>query len=279
MAYVQAGKVRLEYFDVELGDRTMVLVHGASSSARIWHSVQNNLVRAGIRTVAIAMRGAGGSDSTSSPDDYNPETYAKDLAAALKAMNIESLVLFGHSLGVATVLSFMKEFALEFDVRGLVLMAGGASTGRPSPTPEQVAEVEKSVDSPPTEEETFRRARWEPNHIGLPPNVRDELWRNIQNNPRERTIGQRIGERPDMTKVLSTLSIPTLVIGGDADATVPIESTLRGYLSLPVDNRHLHIFHGVGHFPNAQIPEELSRVIHSFVDEQFPDLTAENGPD
>jgi pimeloyl-ACP methyl ester carboxylesterase len=278
MAYLQAGEVRLEYFDVGDGERTIVLIHGASSSARIWHSVQQRLGGSGVRTVAISMRGAGGSDHTPSRDDYNPKTYARDLSAALKALTVESFVLVGHSLGVATALSFMKEHASQFDVQALGLMAGGAAAGRSSPTQEEVRKLEESLSTPPSEDEATRRARWEPNHLGLALDIRDALWRDIQNNPIERTIGQRIGERPDMTGFLAALEIPTLVIGGDADGTVPIETTLQGYLSLPIQHRHLHIFHGVSHFPNAHVPDELAHVLVSFVAKQVPELKTAGSP-
>ena len=43
MTLVGAGDVQLEYFESGSGEPTMVLVHGASSSARIWHAVQQEL--------------------------------------------------------------------------------------------------------------------------------------------------------------------------------------------------------------------------------------------
>ena len=51
MALVQAGGVQLEYFDEGSGDNVAVLIHGAGSSARIWHTVQNELAGGGIRDV------------------------------------------------------------------------------------------------------------------------------------------------------------------------------------------------------------------------------------
>ena len=75
-----------------------------------------------------------------------------------------------------------------------------------------------------------------------------------------------------MTEVLAGLTIPTLVMSGDADGTVALESTLQGYLSLPIEHRHLHIFHGISHFPNAQVPDDVAHLLHSFVGAQVPEL-------
>lgn len=265
MSYVSAGTVRLEYFDVGRGDPTLVLVHGASSSARIWHTVQSLLADTGIRSLAISMRGAGGSDRSTRVEDYNPAVYAADLRAALTALEVGRFVLVGHSLGVSVALQFMRDHARENDVQALVLVAGGAGEGRPAPGPEHVRELEEALSRGEDVDGVTQRSNWEQFHMGLPEDVRDALWRDIQNNPPERTIGQRTGERPDMSEVLASMGVPTMVASGDADDVVPLEATLRCYLKLPEERRHLAVFHGVGHYPNAQVPEQVAASLARFV--------------
>ena len=128
MAFVQAGQVRLEYFDSGQSGMVMVLIHGASSSARIWHTVQARLAEDSVRSIAIGMRGAGGSDSTPSRDDYNPAAYARDIVAALKALNLKTFVLVGHSLGVATALNFMSQHIHEACDGFYLIFQNSAST-------------------------------------------------------------------------------------------------------------------------------------------------------
>ena len=74
MALVQAGDVQTEYFGKGSGDVVAVLLHGAGSSARIWHSVQRELAEGGIRSLAIGTRGAGGSDHTDKETTTTPRT-------------------------------------------------------------------------------------------------------------------------------------------------------------------------------------------------------------
>ena len=57
--------------------------------------------------------------------------------------------------------------------------------------------------------------------------------------------------------LIGKLFVCTLV-SGDRDAVVPLGSTLPIYDKLPEDKRCMHIFHDVGHFPNGQIPAELT---------------------
>ena len=59
--------------------------------------------------------------------------------------------------------------------------------------------------------------------------------------------------------------MPTLVIGGDADDVVHPQYPLQYYLSLPNEVRHLHVFHGVGHYPNGQVPARLAGVFSRFL--------------
>ena len=105
---------------------------------------------------------------------------------------------------------------------------------------------------------------------GYPSDAREQLWRDVQNNPVERIVGQRLKPRLDRRSFLGSLRLPTLVLAGDADATVAPEATLRGYLSLPEEHRHLHVFLGVNHFPNSEIPDRLAGVLTRFVRTEVP---------
>ena len=42
---------------------------------------------------------------------------------------------------------------------------------------------------------------------------------------------------------------------------------LADYLALPDESRHLHIFHGIGHSPNVEIPQRFAGLLTRFVEE------------
>ena len=94
--------------------------------------------------------------------------------------------------------------------------------------------------------------------------MREALRRDIDNNPPERPRGQR-PPWEGIDDVAEKLSVPTLVVGGDADDIVHPQYPLQYYLSLPEEIRHLHVFHGVGHYLNAQAPEKLAGVFVRFL--------------
>lgn len=261
MTDIQAGPVRLEYFDVGAGERVVVLVHGASSSGRIWHTVQQELATAGMRSIAISLRGAGGSERSDREEDYQPSSYAADLARAVEALGLPPFVLFGHSLGTIVTAYYVRDH--KDRVRTLIQMAGPPIiTEAPAAPPQAAARGARLTGSRQPASE-----RWREQHQGLPDDVREALRRDIENNPAARMRGQR----PPWTgidDVAANLEIPTLVVCGDADDVIQPRFPLAYYLALPEAVRHLHVFHGLGHFPNAQAPKELTNVIVSFIRER-----------
>ena len=87
--FVQAGSVRLEYFEAGDGPETIVLVHGYASNAAIWrYTVQGLAEKGNLRTIAFNNRGAGESDRTESEADYSVETFADDLYNAVRALGL-----------------------------------------------------------------------------------------------------------------------------------------------------------------------------------------------
>ncbi|MCH7699299.1 MAG: alpha/beta hydrolase [Chloroflexi bacterium] len=255
MSKVQAGPFSLEYVDAGSGDRVIVLVHGATSSGRIWHSVQGELAKQGIRSIALSLLGAGGSDRSALEEDYSPKSYAKQLTDAVDALDLETFTLVGHSLGTLVAAYYARDHANRLDA--LVQMAGPPIISE-LPKPGSAKIRVRNPEAPDVQ------ARWEGQHLGLPKDVREALRRDIDNNPPERRKGQRPPWK-GIDDVAANLNVPTLVIGGDADDIVHPQYPLQYYLSLNEDVRHLHVFHGVGHYLNAQAPERLANVFAQFV--------------
>ena len=258
MPFVQAGPVRLEYFERGSGPRAWVLVHGYRSSARIWDGVQTHLAAAGFRTLAISMRGAGASDVTPDDADYAPANFARDLHAATEALGVHRFLLLGHSLGASTVTHYVRDHADR--VEGLVLLAGGPLRARVPLSGAERAEWLKNIEGHPG---NINREHWEAEHAGLSADVRARLWEDWQRVPPQRLRGvQALAQ--DLEPVVRAMTIPTLVMFGDEDRTVPPGGSAECYLALPAEVRHLHVFHGVDHSPNGVIPQRVSGVLARF---------------
>jgi len=262
--FVQAGQVRLEYFEQGHGLDTLVLVHGYASSAAIWRYTLEFLLEERFRVIVLNNRGAGNSDRASADgpfkeDDYSVETFAKDLFNATEALGLEGYTLVGHSMGGATV----AQYALEHQdrMKGLVLMNPAPLNGR-SLKDGWEEELRESLKSP---EPPARDMGFNASHVTE--DFKEAVFADISRNPVERFIGSRramAGLR--LRGRLNEIYVPTLVMGGDRDTTVGVDNILAEYQALPKSNRHIHMFHGAGHSPNVEVGRWVSTIVGQFSD-------------
>jgi pimeloyl-ACP methyl ester carboxylesterase len=115
--------VRLHARDWGGSGQPVLLLHGLASNARIWDGVAPRLVGAGLRAVALDLRGHGASDQPGSGYDFT--SVGRDLAAALGGLGLERPVLIGHSWGANVALQFAAD--RPGAVAGLVLVDGALS--------------------------------------------------------------------------------------------------------------------------------------------------------
>jgi pimeloyl-ACP methyl ester carboxylesterase len=70
-------------------------------------------------------------------------------------------------------------------------------------------------------------------------------------------------ERPDYSRLLSDLRVPSLVVAGDADPYAPAPVTDQLVASLPAPE--VVRLAGVGHLPNLEAPERFDATLRAFV--------------
>ena len=259
--FVQAGSVRLEYFEAGEGSETVVLVHGYASNAAIWrYTIQGLAEKENLRIIALNNRGAGESDRTESEADYSVETFAADLYNAVRALGLSDFTLVGHSMGGATVAEY--SVAHQDTLKALVLLNSAPLNVRTLP-PNWEADLRESFN-----QGGLTKGDMGFNAPHITEDFIDEVTSIILRNPVERAIGGRrsmSGLR--LRERLGGIKVPTLVVGGDKDTTVGVDNIIAEYLALPEGLRHLHIFHGIGHSPNVEVPRRFFGLLARFVDE------------
>jgi non-heme chloroperoxidase len=111
MSYIKAGTdangndVRLHYTDQGQGN-PIVLIHGWPASYEMWEYQLAELPKHGNRVVAYTRRGFGNSSKTWEGNDY--DTLADDLKAVLDELDLQNVTLVGFSMGGGEVARYMS---------------------------------------------------------------------------------------------------------------------------------------------------------------------------
>ena len=274
MAIAKLSEVSIEYFEAGEGPEKVVFIHGFQASAQIWHAVQEALPNDRYSSIAINNRGAGNSDAPDDEHQYGIGPFASDAFELLERLGWDRFTLVGHSLGGATVAQFAVDHPER--VSGLVLLDPADPDGR-NASPD---EIDQLID----ERMAARRAQRERgarggDGIDRPQLVsradeaepwREALVRDIEAAPEVRLRGSmrsmfalRLGAR------VRSLPMPVILIAGDRDALIPIESMLATWAKYP-EGSALHVWHGIGHSPNVDCPEELTQVLRHFIEVTVP---------
>lgn len=218
--------IELEFTDQGSGDRALVLVHGFTGSRRDFAPRLPALATLG-RTVAVDLRGHGGSTRTGPAASYTLEEVAEDLVAFLAAADLEGCDLLGHSMGGMAVLR--AALAAPGRVGSLILMDTSAG---PPDLPAGMFELAKQVVASAGLEKLLElmRARGpdDPNRSDADRRLEAEWgeaywteWRvpnfRAMDPVAYGAFGDAIFRQAPVTHRLAEIAVPTLVLVGEAD--------------------------------------------------------------
>lgn len=134
----RSDAVRLSCEEAGSGPAT-VLLHGLTATRHYVLLGSRSLERSGLRVIAYDARGHGESDRPEDPEAYEYSDLTGDLGTVLDALDLDSAVLVGNSMGAHTAAAFA--LAHPERVRGLVLVTP-AYTGAP-PGPDDLADWDR----------------------------------------------------------------------------------------------------------------------------------------
>ncbi|MCP4302489.1 MAG: alpha/beta hydrolase, partial [Gammaproteobacteria bacterium] len=101
---LQLESQKISYYESDGTGQAVMLVHGNSSSGRVFrHQLESEFGRK-YRVVAIDLPGHGNSDPAEQMETYSLPYYASIVATAAEALQMEDAVFIGWSLGGHAVL-------------------------------------------------------------------------------------------------------------------------------------------------------------------------------
>lgn len=247
----------LAYEDYGTG-APMVFLASWSLSADMWEHQLPFFLEHGYRCILLDRRGHGRSDRPST--GYDIDTRADDVARLMEHLDLTGVTLVSHSGGGAEAVRYLARHG-EARVDRLVLLAAAVpavvwSENNPAGVPAALAERSLAALRADRPKWFADRAQgYFATHLGnnvSPALIDNEIRRCLTTSPYAAMEIQREIMRNDLRDDVAGITVPTLIVHGVADQSIPIDPTSRVatkliannvYKELPTAGHGLYVTH------------------------------------
>jgi pimeloyl-ACP methyl ester carboxylesterase len=279
--FIDVNDVTLHYKEKPAtagGDLTFILLHGFGSSLETWHNIMDELSNYG-RVIAFDRPAFGLTErplrgTWEGTNPYSPQGQVELTLGLMDELGVDKAVLVGNSAGG----SVATQVALEHPERvaGLILVDAAIYQGGGSPawvrpilyTPQMNRVgplIMRQFGGEPGE--NFLKSAW-----SNPENIPESTWESYQEPLRVKDWDKALWEltkasrRPNFVNKLTSLEVPTLVLGGADDKIVSLQLTQR--LSREIPGATFVQFPSCGHMPQEECPEPFLQAVEDWLGEK-----------
>lgn len=272
--------VQLHITDSGGEGRPIVLIHGWPLSGESWQPQRRALTAAGYRVVDYDRRGFGRSDKPE--DGYDYDTFADDLESVLADLDLVDVTLVGFSMGGGEVARYLSRHG-ESRIRSVVFA---------SAVPPYMHKTDDNPDGP-LDDELYQQLRG-----GLVDDrdgffddftkgffsvgddlkvgdgeLKDAVEMCRQSSQTAAVASMDAWATTDFREDLPLITVPTLVLHGGGDGTVPLEgSGQRTHAAIP--HSELVVIDDAPHGCNVSHAEEFNAALLAFVADEAPGVDA-----
>ncbi len=245
---------RYHLYEQGAGKPTLVLLHYFAGSGLSWQPMMAGLAAA--HCFAPDLRGFG--QSAAHATSYQLADYVSDLEELVASLKLARFTLVGHSMGGKIALAYAAQQPPGLE--RLVLVAPSPPSPEPIPDGER-ARLLTTHGQREAAEQTLAKIIAQ----SLPTTSQAQaVADNLRSDPAAWRTWLQQGSREDIAASVGTISIPTLVVSGDEDETIPrllIEREVMPHLS----NGRLVRVAGSSHLLPLEAPIALGNLISTFL--------------
>jgi non-heme chloroperoxidase len=261
--------VKLYYRDFAKG-QPVIFIQVGPLNGDSWESKIAALTENGFRCIAYDRRGFGKSDVVFNAYDY--DVLASDLHAIIQELQLENVILAGFSMGGGEVVRYLTKY-------------GSAKIAKIALIASIIPLVAKKPDNPvgvPQEKLNEIMQALKTDRVGFLQDFHKNFY-NVGILKKSVSQGrldadfivssQASGHATikcaeawggtDFRPELKNVTVPTLIVHGDADQIVPIK-TAGEQAALGIDNSQYLVLEGAPHGLNVTHAEELNKVLVAF---------------
>jgi non-heme chloroperoxidase len=271
MKYIKTADDTSLYVKIWGTGRPVILIHGWPLTADSWDDQAMALASAGYKTIAYDRRGFGRSSQPWSGYEY--DTLADDLRAVIEQTGAKDATLVGFSMGGGEVARYMSrhggksvvQTALVSSVVPFMLKTDDNPDGTPQSQFDQIADgIRKDRAAFFT---TFAKQFFGVGMLSHPVTEENIVWARalaMQASLKATLDCATAFSTTDFRPELSAFNVPTLIIHGTADKTVPIDAAGRA-AAKGISGSQLIEYEGAPHGLFATEKERLSRDLLAFL--------------
>ncbi|GAA2074016.1 alpha/beta hydrolase [Aeromicrobium tamlense] len=253
--------------------RPVVLIHGWPLSGESWSEQIGALTDAGLRVITYDRRGFGRSDKPRTGYDY--DSLADDLASLLEALDLRDVSLVGFSMGGGEVARYVARHGEE-RLRSVVfaaavppMMMKGPNNPQGPLEPSEAAEMSAQLTADRGTffdgfVDQFFAANGEGPVLVTQAQRQDALRLTAMADQLAALEAMQSFGLSDFREDLKLITVPTLVLHGDADGIVPFEGSGRRTHEA-VAHSELVLVPGAPHGLNVSHADEFNRALVDFL--------------
>ena len=273
MPYVKTtGAPATELYYQDLGQgQPVVMIHGWPLSHRMWEGQVNALTAAGFRCVAYDRRGFGESGQPAGGYDY--DTFASDLNDLMTGLDLRNAVLAGFSMGGGEVARYLGRYGSDRVSKAMLL---GAVPPFLLKTADNPGGVDKGVFDGMLEAVKQDRVafleQFFPNFYNYEPGSKGvsadlipfSKWVAWGASPLATQQCIVAFGTTDFRQDLKKITVPTLIVHGDADRIVPFDVSAKRSHEM-IKGSRLDVLKGAPHGFAATHTQQLNDLMLGFL--------------
>lgn len=272
MPYIRTNdNVNIYVKDWDGGGRPVILLHGWALSADSWDDQATALATAGYRVIAYDRRGFGRSEQPWNGYDY--DSLTDDLATVIEVTGVTDATIVGFSMGGGEVARYMSRHGGKNVVQAGLIASVVPFMLKTDDNPDG---TDQSVFDDMTQQMKEDRAKFFASFykdfygVGfITQPVSDEVIEHswivtLQAGLKPTLECAKSFSSTDFRPDLSAFNVPTLIIHGTSDKTVPIDAAGRA-AAKGIANSHLIEYDGAPHGILATNKQQVTNDLLAFL--------------
>lgn len=264
MPFVTASDGVELHYEVEGDGFPLVFTHGNMGFGQQFF-LQTRILSRHYRCILHDLRGCGLSGKPQA-EIYDTRIHASDLRTILHAVGVTDAVHLCHSFGGPISLQYFFDYPNE--VAGIVFLGSYSAGSQLTISEEQVLQFYDTIAGRQMVFQTFithpKFAKYNPYGAEIETRLQQEACKPPIYASKATCRGFC---RLDFTTRLSQVQVPVVVIHGDADRPLPLETSGQ-VLAEKIPNARLVVVKDAGHFPHLEKPEIVNETIWEWLKEK-----------